>query len=46
MTEYIPSGIEIMIILGVYAVGLLLLTILYKVVIAVREQNAGFELDE
>jgi len=46
VTEYIPSGIEIMIILGVYAVGLLLLTILYKVVIAVREQNAGFELDE
>jgi molybdopterin-containing oxidoreductase family membrane subunit len=46
VTEYIPSGIEIMIILGVYAVGLLLLTILYKVVIAVREQNGGYEAEE
>lgn len=39
VTEYMPSMVEIIIILGVYALGLLLLTVFYKVVIAVREQG-------
>jgi molybdopterin-containing oxidoreductase family membrane subunit len=43
VTEYVPSITEITIILGVYAIGLLLLTILYKVVIAVREQSIDCE---
>jgi len=43
ITEYIPSITEITIILGVYAIGLLFLTIFYKVVIAVREQSIDFE---
>ncbi|HAA09354.1 MAG: sulfate reduction electron transfer complex DsrMKJOP subunit DsrP [Syntrophomonadaceae bacterium] len=39
VTEYIPTGAELTIIMGVYAIGLLILTVLYKVVIAVREQS-------
>ena len=39
VTEYIPTGAELTIIMGVYAIGLLVLTVLYKVVIAVREQS-------
>ncbi|MEA4902272.1 sulfate reduction electron transfer complex DsrMKJOP subunit DsrP [Desulfitobacterium sp.] len=38
VTEYIATGTEIMITLGVYAVGALLITIFYKIVIAVRKQ--------
>lgn len=40
VTEYVPSLVEIGVITGVYAVGLLVLTVLYKVVIAVREQSS------
>jgi molybdopterin-containing oxidoreductase family membrane subunit len=36
--EYWPTGKEIMIGLGVYAVGALVLTVLYKIVISVREE--------
>lgn len=43
ITEYVPSITELTIILGVYAIGLLVLTILYKVVIAVREQSIDCE---
>lgn len=43
VTQYVPTGTEITIIMGVYAVGILLLTILYKVVIAVREKGIGYE---
>ncbi|MEA1959975.1 MAG: NrfD/PsrC family molybdoenzyme membrane anchor subunit, partial [Bacillota bacterium] len=42
ITEYVPSFAELIIILGVYAIGLLLLTIFYKVVIAVREQSIHY----
>ncbi len=38
ITEYVPTATELTVILGVYAIGFLLLTILYKVLIAVREQ--------
>lgn len=41
--EYIPTSTELTIILGVYAIGILLLTILYKVVIGVREQSMDCE---
>ncbi len=43
VTEYIPTMTEMTIILGVYAIGLLLLTILYKIVISVREQSINCE---
>jgi len=43
VTEYIPSVTEIIIILGIYAVGLLLLTVLYKVVIGVREYSIDYD---
>jgi len=39
VTEYVPTVTELTIIMGVYAIGLLTLTILYKVVIGVREQT-------
>lgn len=37
--EYVPSSNEIQVTLGVYAIGLLLITILYKVAISVREEK-------
>jgi len=40
VTEYFPTSNEISIVLGVYAIGFLLLTILYKVAISVREEKA------
>jgi molybdopterin-containing oxidoreductase family membrane subunit len=43
VTEYIPSLTEVMIIAGIYAIGFFVLTILYKVVIAVREQSPNAE---
>lgn len=39
VTEYVPTGNEIMIICGVYGIGLFVLTVLYKVAIAVRASN-------
>ena len=38
VTEYTPTAHEIAITLGVYAVGFLLLTVLYKIVLTVRER--------
>ena len=38
--EYFPTSNEISIVLGVYAIGFLLLTVLYKVAISVREEKA------
>jgi len=40
VTEYLPTFPEIVIALGVYGVGALILTILYKVVISIREKAA------
>ncbi|RME28999.1 MAG: menaquinol oxidoreductase [Deltaproteobacteria bacterium] len=37
VTEYSPTSIEVMITLGVYGIGALVLTALYKIAIAVRE---------
>ena len=36
--EYAPTAAEIMITLGVYAIGFLVLSVLYKIVISVRER--------
>jgi Ni/Fe-hydrogenase subunit HybB-like protein len=36
ITEYVPTGTEIAITLGVWAVGFLLLTLLYKIFVSVR----------
>jgi molybdopterin-containing oxidoreductase family membrane subunit len=41
VTEYTPTAIELAITVGVYAVGLLVLTVLYKVAIGVKEDTAG-----
>jgi molybdopterin-containing oxidoreductase family membrane subunit len=37
VTEYTPTGTEMLIALGVYAVGALILTVLYKVAVTQRE---------
>ena len=41
VTEYAPKGPEIMITLGVYATGFLVLTILYKLATQVKEEVRG-----
>jgi molybdopterin-containing oxidoreductase family membrane subunit len=41
VTEYIPTPPELLISLGVWAIGALILTVLYKVAIAVREQETA-----
>jgi molybdopterin-containing oxidoreductase family membrane subunit len=38
VTEYTPTGVEVAITLGVYGIGFLVLTLLYRVVINVRER--------
>lgn len=40
VVEYGPTGPEVMITLGVWAIGLLILTILYKVAVGVKEETA------
>lgn len=40
VTEYFPTGPEVMITLGIYATGALILTVLYKVATAVKEEAA------
>jgi len=39
VTEYFPTGNEIAIVIGIYAIGALIVTIFYKIAISVREQN-------
>jgi molybdopterin-containing oxidoreductase family membrane subunit len=41
VTEYTPTAIELAVTVGVYAVGFLVLTVLYKVAIGVKEDTAG-----
>jgi len=43
VTEYWPTMLETLITIGVWAVGFLLLTVLYKVAIAVREDDTAVE---
>jgi molybdopterin-containing oxidoreductase family membrane subunit len=38
VTEYTPTAPEVAITVGVYAVGFLVLTVLYKIVLSVRER--------
>jgi molybdopterin-containing oxidoreductase family membrane subunit len=44
VTPYTPTGIEILITLGVYAVGLLILSLLWKIAIDVKKEAGTFEL--
>lgn len=41
VNEYVPTAPEILIALGVWAVGFLILTVLYKIAITVKEEMAG-----
>ena len=40
VTEYTPTPLEILVTLGVYAIGFLVLTVLYKIVVSVRGRVA------
>jgi len=39
--EYSPTGLEIMITLAIWAVGALILTVLYKIAVGVKEETGG-----
>jgi molybdopterin-containing oxidoreductase family membrane subunit len=41
VVEYAPTGPELSITLGVWAIGFLILTILYKVAVGVKEETAA-----
>jgi len=41
ITDYTPTGPEVLITIGVWAIGFLVLTILYKVALSVREEMEG-----
>jgi molybdopterin-containing oxidoreductase family membrane subunit len=41
VNEYIPTIPEIIITMGIYAIGMLVLTVLYKMAISVKEEAAG-----
>jgi len=41
ITEYMPTFPEVMITVGIWAIGALIITVLYKIAIAVREQEAA-----
>jgi len=41
VVEYVPTLNEILVTLGVYSIGMLLITILYKIAISVREEKAS-----
>jgi len=45
VTEYWPTLPEILISLGIWAVGFLVLTALYKIAISVREETEGIEIE-
>ena len=38
ITDYAPTGVEIAVTTGVYAIGFLMLTLIYKIVVTVRER--------
>jgi molybdopterin-containing oxidoreductase family membrane subunit len=39
ITEYTPTGPEVAITIGVWALGFLIITMLYKVFVSVREES-------
>jgi molybdopterin-containing oxidoreductase family membrane subunit len=45
ITEYWPSLRETLIATGIWALGFLILTLLYKIAITVREETAGIEIE-
>jgi molybdopterin-containing oxidoreductase family membrane subunit len=38
ITDYAPSGVEVAVTAGVYAIGFMMLTLIYKIVVNVRER--------
>ena len=42
VTDYMPTGREIMVALGVYAVGALVLSLLWKIALGVKKEVGNF----
>ena len=42
---YWPTFLETMVTVGIWAIGLLVLTALYKIAVSVREETAGVEIE-
>ncbi len=43
VTEYLPTLPEVLITLGIWAIGFLMITVLYKIAISVKEETAGYQ---
>ena len=41
VTEYLPTGLELTVSAGVYAIGILIITVLYKVALSVKSEHGG-----
>jgi Ni/Fe-hydrogenase subunit HybB-like protein len=41
ITEYVPSLFEVIITIGVWAMGFLILTVLYKIAVSIKEETVG-----
>ncbi len=41
VVRYVPTGSEVAIAIGIWAMGLLIITVLYKIFISVRQEEAG-----
>ena len=41
ITQYAPTGIELMVTVGIYALGALIVTVLYKVALGVKHETGG-----
>jgi molybdopterin-containing oxidoreductase family membrane subunit len=46
VTPYAPTAIEILITLGVYAVGLLVLSLMWKIATGAKREAGTFDLDK
>lgn len=46
ITEYTPTLPEVLIALGIYGIGALILSVLWKIAIEVKKENGTFELKE
>jgi molybdopterin-containing oxidoreductase family membrane subunit len=45
ITEYWPTLPETLIVIGVWAIGFLILTALYKIAVSIKEETAGMEIE-
>jgi molybdopterin-containing oxidoreductase family membrane subunit len=41
VADYIPTALELLVSMGIYGIGAIILTILFKLVVGVRNENRG-----